>query len=112
MVEDDGSSANSNNKESYDSQQHDSDSYYNFDNESEINGSDEDSDVHSEDPDEVDDPVTQSRRLDMVNQRRLPGMVSSLAPKGRDDGLDGGYWTHTSPMLLAMMLAEQVGLHI
>ena len=36
-------------------------------------------------------------------------MVRDLGPKGNNDGLDGGYWTHTCPIFLAMMVAEQVG---
>ena len=36
-------------------------------------------------------------------------MISGLAPRGEDDGLDGNYCSHTRPMLSAMVVMEQVG---
>ena len=116
VVGDEESSANNNNDKFHDSHQHGSDSYYNSGNESDsdlryhdhntnVNWSDEDSDAHSNDLDEVADPVTRSR---------LPGMVRGIGPRGNDDWPDGGYWTHTytCPMLSAMMVAEQVGVRM
>ena len=55
-----------NNNESSDSQKHDSESYDNLDTESKINRFDEDKEAHSDDPDQVDDPVTQNRRPGIV----------------------------------------------
>ena len=110
VVGDEELSTDGNNDESHDNHQSDSNSYSNSDNESasepschddnvNVNKSDNDSDAHSNDSDIV---------ADSVNQRRLSRMVGCLRPKGSNSRFNGNAWTHTCPMLSAMIVVEQV----
>mmetsp|Transcript_40950 Transcript_40950/g.41602 ORF Transcript_40950/g.41602 Transcript_40950/m.41602 type:complete len:265 (-) Transcript_40950:220-1014(-) len=38
--------------------------------------------------------------------------VSGLAPRGNDEGRNGGFWSHTTPLILAMVKMEQVGVRM
>ena len=107
-------SAGINHDKYHDNHKPDSDSYYNSSNGSaskpsyqddneNVNKFDNNSDTHSNDSDKL---------ADLVNQRRLPRIVECLRPKGSDTGLDGGAWTHIYPMLSAIMVVKQVGVHM
>ena len=88
IIGDEESSVDNSDNQSYDSHQHDSDSYYNSGNAYDsklnyqndnprVNQFDDDSDDHLNDLDEVANPVARSI---------LPHMVRDLGPRGNDGG--------------------------